>query len=963
MAVILAQLSPRDPATDTRPVVRVSSLQDRRVTALNSQRWFPAISALPVQTIRLFDGDFSSDVEPGSASLTLELDKILDSNVRRYLWAGAEVIFYKGNAGDAWPWTQSLVGKMTGWEAKGNQLKLTASVDTEPFEAEVLTLAYAGTGGAEGDANLKAKVKPWLFGRALNVEPVLINAVDNVYQFSAYGPIQAVTTLFERGSAFLPSVGDYASYAALVAATIPNGKYGTCLASGLVRLGAPAYGVITGDVDGHVESGTFLRQTGAIISCIATRAAVSAGLLDTASLAALDAAIAALCPAGGNINLYLTEQTSVLGIARRLARPCNAQAGVSWIGKLFTVRVSIGASAITLDGQGKRLPRVAQSVEADVSPPYWRIVMGGQRVWRTQSYDEIATNAPIVDRGAYSATGVYREGNFVQDQGLNWSYVNTTAGSGNAPPTLPATSNAYWKAWLGAIVNRQILDRAEKVRLIAEVAGLETRYAGVSARAAALGLSTTAAATAKTNFTNYLNALSPAWNDVQQDTALAASLFGDFAFPTGWGFDLVSFTQSGIWWTATDNSSAAYQKVGRSATAGTTGNYTAGFELKKDSTGAATRAAGSLLQTTPGTVPYGLVQVDSQLGTVTDTDGSPVDAQCVAIDDDTWFVTVTQAMTSGTTIDFGIYPAIGTGSTQSVAATGSAGIANPVLAQGGFDALGRSALNARRRAYINELDLLDKAISEAAPNVEVPGSIQIDANSGNTTTTTLPLAVRCKCWIGSVDQSANAAWSIAVPAGISATINNTAGHADRGVVTMTAADAPGNIIVNCTPPGYGEQTRQIPVTRNQAGAPSGGGAGATFVSDGTFPNVTSGTLADISDVMTIRSTAGGTLIYSANIRHLPSSGSAANVMGIKARYRTTAGPGAWNDFAAEVTGSANGVDGETGLPTKGVVAIADTTKTGLTASTDYDVVLQGRRSSGSDTLVISNSSFVVRQTA
>ena len=71
---------------------------------------------------------------------------------------------------------------------------------------------------------------------------------DNVYQVSAYGPINAVEALYERGSAFAASFGDYANYAALVAAPIPNGRWATCLAQGLIRLAAPAYGVITADV-------------------------------------------------------------------------------------------------------------------------------------------------------------------------------------------------------------------------------------------------------------------------------------------------------------------------------------------------------------------------------------------------------------------------------------------------------------------------------------------------------------------------------------------------------------------------------------------------------------------------------------------------------------------------------------------------------------------------------------------
>lgn len=444
MPRILAELTPLDTVAGTRVTLRAASSDDPQITGLNDQRWWPAIPSdgMPTLTMRLFDGDFTSDVDTGGASFAVLIDKLarLDANARRFLWAGAGVKLWAGESGAAWgAWTQIFDGKVERFSAEANRVGLQARVNTEPFEKPVLIATYAGTGGIEGGADLKNKPKPWVFGRALNVEPVLIDAVNSVFQFSAYGPIQAINALYERASDFGASIGDYASYAALVAATIPRGRWGTCLASGLVRLGAPPYGVVTGDVDGDKPSGIWLRKTGEIISRIATNAGISSGLIDSASLAALDAAVPY------NVNIVVDEQASVLDLARRLAKPCNAQAGISLLGKLFAVRVAIGSPALTLDAQGRRLPAVISSAEADVSPPYWRIEMAAQRSWRVHTYDEIATEAALVDRGAYSGTETYREGNIVQDQDSTWLYTNPTATAGNAPPTLPTTSNAYWK--------------------------------------------------------------------------------------------------------------------------------------------------------------------------------------------------------------------------------------------------------------------------------------------------------------------------------------------------------------------------------------------------------------------------------------------------------------------------------------------------------------------------------------
>lgn len=386
---ILAELTPLDPGTGSRVTLRVASAQERTITGLNSVRWWPAIIVKPVLSMRTFDGDFSSPIDTGTASLTLAVDGLekLDANARRFLWAGAGVKLYAGNSGDAWPWTQVFDGIVTGMSVQANKLQLNCAVDVEPFNKSVLSATYAGTGGAEGGADLKNKLKPWVFGAAKNIEPVLINAVDNVYQFSGYGAIKGVTTLFERGAQFDPSLADYANYAALITATIPSGQWATCLTEGMIRLGAPAYGVITGDIEGDYQATTFRRLTGAILTRIATALGISADL-DSASLTALDAAV------NRNVNIVISEQTTFLDLAQNMSLPCNAQAGVSWLGKLFVARVAIGSPVATLDAQGRRLPPVAGNSETDVSPPYSRIEMLANRSWRVHTADEVALLDP-----------------------------------------------------------------------------------------------------------------------------------------------------------------------------------------------------------------------------------------------------------------------------------------------------------------------------------------------------------------------------------------------------------------------------------------------------------------------------------------------------------------------------------------------------------------------------------------
>lgn len=437
---ILIEIEPLDAVDGSRPLIRLCSAEDRKLTGLGGQRWIPGIAKKPTLSMRLFDGDFTADVENGSASLELRRDALIlaYANARRLRWAGAPVRIKRVDA--SYTATDIFAGRVSAHQSVGNQVAVTAETDGGPFQRNVLYLAYAGTGGAEGGADLKGQLKPWALGQFKNAEPVFVDKVNNVHQVSAYGAIGGVTAVYERGASLGASIGDHPDYAALVAASIPNGRWATCNALGMFRTGAPPYGVIT--CDGTGDTGAASGLTGDIISRLATGAGVSSGLVDAASLAALNSAVPY------PINVILSEQASVIEIAQRLARPCNAQAGVSWLGKLFVARIATGTPALTLHTRGKRQPAVSDSGEQQVSPPYKRIVMGANRSWRVHTLDEIAFAANLIDLGAYNSGTTYREGNIVSlpDQS-RWVFVGTTPAAGS----LPADGNVNWSRMTDAI--------------------------------------------------------------------------------------------------------------------------------------------------------------------------------------------------------------------------------------------------------------------------------------------------------------------------------------------------------------------------------------------------------------------------------------------------------------------------------------------------------------------------------
>lgn len=435
----LITLNPIDPGVDARVTVRLCATQDPADTGADGQIWWPAIIGQPTIQTRLFDGDFTSGVDSGSGAIEVDLGVLLRSGafarVERYDWAGATATIQRRNGGTL----QTLaVMKVDSFASSARQLSLRLAADGELFDVDVLSATYAGTGGAEGGADIEGRVKPWVFGRALNVEPVFIDQIDNVFQVNGYGPVQAISAVYERGASFGASVGNFADYTALVAASIPEGRWGTSLAQGLIRLGAPPAGVITCDVDGD-NGGGFLRRTGAILQRIASQRGLSASVNAT-SLAALDTAVPR------NVNISITEQTTFMDLVQRMVAPCNAVPGIAADGSLIVSRVVFGSEQFTLDVQGRQMPPVLGATRQNTSAPYKRIQMGAARSWRVHSFDEIAFFADLIDRGLYVGGEIYREGNIVESADkARWVYVNPTASSGNAPPTWPTTSNAYWQ--------------------------------------------------------------------------------------------------------------------------------------------------------------------------------------------------------------------------------------------------------------------------------------------------------------------------------------------------------------------------------------------------------------------------------------------------------------------------------------------------------------------------------------
>ena len=177
------------------------------------------------------------------------------------------------------------------WDAVKLYLRSRLAILDKPLQP----LTYAGTTTdgskteAEGGEDLKGAPRVLLFGAPLNVPALALNRFWQIYGVGHR--LSAVLRVRDKGAIVDAAGADYPTLAALKAATIPDGKWASCLALGLIRFGGNAVrsGQVT--VDALEGGGSAMRTAGQVVRRILTG---QAGLVEgvdflAADIAALDA--------------------------------------------------------------------------------------------------------------------------------------------------------------------------------------------------------------------------------------------------------------------------------------------------------------------------------------------------------------------------------------------------------------------------------------------------------------------------------------------------------------------------------------------------------------------------------------------------------------------------------------------------------------------------------------------------
>ena len=180
-----------------------------------------------------------------------DLDYLMD-----YIWDDKSVDILVGAIGWEFSQFKTIMKariKDLEWDEKAINVKLNDS--KRWFDDLIQPAKYLGTGGAEGGEELTGVNKPLLYGKCLNVEPVLIDAANLVYQVHA-GEIVSVMAVYFAGLAATEGIGYTVDLDAgtITLLTNPIGKV-TCDVRGAVGSAGNTAAVIRHGVL-HLEAGT-----------------------------------------------------------------------------------------------------------------------------------------------------------------------------------------------------------------------------------------------------------------------------------------------------------------------------------------------------------------------------------------------------------------------------------------------------------------------------------------------------------------------------------------------------------------------------------------------------------------------------------------------------------------------------------------------------------------------------------
>jgi hypothetical protein len=291
--------TPRVPATGATTTVRLAGGPGPYYRS--SQHWRAGVVSEPRFTAELGFGEdgWTGGTVPATSNLTfMPADKTLLALLASYLWNDAAITVETGEPGASV--TTVLTGTIAGAAIVDHALVLTIADLSRALDKPVLTARFAGTGGAEGGTEAAGRVKRRSWGRVFNVEGLVLDKANNVYEFGDPSfPWQQFDTLRDMGRDASPAPtvvtwqGSVAATLTALAASSPAQGSGVVAPSiACAKWWTQPAGPLTADVRGEVGTG-YVETVPEIAERVVT-AASGPTIANVSAMAALRSAAAGI---------------------------------------------------------------------------------------------------------------------------------------------------------------------------------------------------------------------------------------------------------------------------------------------------------------------------------------------------------------------------------------------------------------------------------------------------------------------------------------------------------------------------------------------------------------------------------------------------------------------------------------------------------------------------------------------
>lgn len=303
------------------------------------------------------------------------------------VFEGSEQLLVEGGDSlNTYPYSNFAIvfdGLMTGVAHDDRGIILTISDNSLLLNKQIITPLYTGAGGLDGDTDLEGVMKPIALGKCYNIEPILVDAANLIYQCHAWS-MEAVDKAFDAGVelTFDEDVAD------ITTATPGAGQYSTSLATGHIKLGSTPAGRITADVLGDNEDG-YVEQLGDVCQRIGLK------LYDYLSFVPDDFSD------GWNsltdsVGVYIRDTITVRQLFDSLMNPCAAYWYFDRLGRL-SARLIDTTGEINSSVTDELIDTAGMEMIQDI-PPAWKITVAYAPVWTVQKEDELAGAASDAQR-------------------------------------------------------------------------------------------------------------------------------------------------------------------------------------------------------------------------------------------------------------------------------------------------------------------------------------------------------------------------------------------------------------------------------------------------------------------------------------------------------------------------------------------------------------------------------------